>query len=342
MPIQSILRTFKISRQVLISPRDSLEIYLQTHLMQRQMITRHYLTTVHPEGLADPTGRLFPGSEEDVTGCFSKHMLIILENKHKEESAELGYVPGDIGIHSWRKGVHTYMNNRSTAWPSATATCIRGSHTIGGSKDIYVLHARAGDTYCGQVLAGLPNHDEKFAVSYPDFSAVEENITEDLLKEKQKELDQKVDLVLYSIFGKIFLMVSQIFSISPNWFSKSSSSLRKVGCNISTRGMGCIWSTTFYTSNAILSLKPKVKKTLPWENGGMAYATGIPPHMAILAGNEEIKKFFLRELLPAIEKFMDDRMMCGNLSETRMRQIVDADRDEVKGHLKRITDLLEK
>ncbi len=74
----------------------------------------------------------------------------------------------------------------------------------------------------------------------------------------------------------------------------------------------------------------------------MAYATGIPPHMAILAVNEEIKKF-LRELLPAIEKFMDDGTMCGNLSETRMRQIVDADRDEVKGQeLKRITDLLEK
>ena len=66
-------------------------------------------------------------------------MLIILE-KHKEELAELGYVPGDIGIHSWRKGAHTYMNNGSTAGPSATtATCIRGGHTIGSSRDIYVL-----------------------------------------------------------------------------------------------------------------------------------------------------------------------------------------------------------
>lgn len=74
----------------------------------------------------------------------------------------------------------------------------------------------------------------------------------------------------------------------------------------------------------------------------MTYATGIPPHMAILAGNEEIKKFLRELLLPAIEKFMDDRTMCGNLSETRMRQIYDADRDEVKGQLKRITDLLEK
>lgn len=300
--------------------------------------TFDYIATF-PELLSDPTGRFFPGSEKYVTSRFSKHLAIMLK-QHKEELAKLGYTPEDIGIHSWRKGAHTYMNNGSTAGPSATSTCIRGGHAIGGSRDIYVLHARAGDTYCGRVLAGLPLHDAKFAVSYPDFSAVKEGINKDELEAAQHELDKRVNVTLESIFGKSALEhvpnLQRILRVGLASHLQHRMTLDKLYPQNSH-----IRSTALFTSKEVHSLKNTVKITLPWENGGLAYATGIPPHTAILAGNEEIKKL-LSELLPAIEQFMDDRTMCGNLSETRMKEIVDHERRETRKQLNYITELLEK
>ena len=113
----------------------------------------------------------------------------------------MGFEKGDLGIHSWRKGAHTYMNSGSTAGPSAAATCIRGGHTMGSVRDIYVLHEKAGDQYCGRILAGLPVNDHKFAISHPDFVLVQDGDTNESLAAKQADLEKHVNEVLNSIFG---------------------------------------------------------------------------------------------------------------------------------------------
>ena len=124
----------------------------------------------------------------------------------------LGYTLGE------KVRMHTYMNNGLTAGPSSIATCIRGGHTIGGSRDIYVLHARAGDTYCGRVLSGLPLHRAEFAASYPDFTAVKEVISVDqLANEQESSLDVKINKALCDIFGQktleLFPKVVPVFRV---------------------------------------------------------------------------------------------------------------------------------
>ena len=98
--------------------------------------------------------------------------------------------------------------------------------------------------------------------------------------------------------------------------------------------------TALFTAADILELKQYAKISLPWEDGGMAYASGIPPHTLPLAGNEEIKKM-LKDLLPTIEQFMDDRTMSGNLFETRMKSLIESERNETKQQLNTIQGLLE-
>ena len=78
-----------------------------------------------------------------------------------------------IGMHSWRKCAHTMLNCGSTADSTGTAACIRGGHTMGGSKDVYIAQEKASDTYCCRILQGLPEHLPEFAVSYPDFVPID-------------------------------------------------------------------------------------------------------------------------------------------------------------------------
>jgi hypothetical protein len=78
-----------------------------------------------------------------------KYLRKILCQHERELEETYGFKIEDVGVHSYRKGAHTYMNSGSTAGPSAAATCIQGGHTMGSVRDIYVLQEKAGDAYCG-------------------------------------------------------------------------------------------------------------------------------------------------------------------------------------------------
>jgi hypothetical protein len=293
----------------------------------------------HPEVLNDPNGAVFPGTEDGLTKRFSAQMDVILKRHEEELKNIFGYEIDDIGVHSWRKGAHTFMNSGSTAGPSAAATCIRGGHTMGAVRDIYVLHEKAGDHYCGRILAGLPVNDAKFAVSHPDFVPVEDGMSEEELARKKAEVDLEVLKVLYEIFGHDQL--DKIPTMPPFLKIGLASHLQhRDRLDQEYPPESRIRVTPLYTSIACRNLKRYVKITLPWEKGGKAYATGIPPHTMLLAGNEEIK-ILLKSLLPEIEKLMDDRTMMGNLSENRMRNIVTDESSALRQELREVRSLLE-
>jgi hypothetical protein len=65
------------------------------------------------------------------------------------------------------------MSCGSTAGPTNSAACIRGGHSIGAVRDVYVVQEKASDQYCGRILAGLDELSAAFAVSYPDFVPIE-------------------------------------------------------------------------------------------------------------------------------------------------------------------------
>ena len=248
-------------------------------------------------------------------------MSILL--KHEIElHHKFGYRIDEIGVHSWRKGAHTYMNSGSTAGPSAAATCIRGGHTMGAVRDIYVLHEKAGDHYCGRILAGLPINEARFAASHPDFVPVEDGMSEADLREKQAEVDEAVNRALDEIFGK--QQIDDVINIRPYLRIGLASHLQhRTDLEAVYPPDAIIRSTTVFTSSSVFEMKKFVKIAMPWgKNGKKAFATGIPPHTILLAGNEEIKEM-LKDLIPRMESCMDDRTMSGNLSESRMRLIVD-------------------
>ena len=274
-----------------------------------------------PEVMGDPLGQLFVGTEDASSKKFYNAMIRILKNHRIELQQKFGFEVEDLGVHSWRKGAHTYMNSGSTAGPSAAATCIRGGHTMGAVRDIYVLHEKAGDHYCGRILAGLPINEAKFAASHPDFIPVEAGMTDACFLLKQGEVDSEVDRALDTIFGR--RQINRLVNIRPFLRVGLATHLQhRIELAKAYPPEAHIRTTTLFTSATIFELKKFVKITMPWDNEGRkAFATGIPPHTILLSGNEEIKGI-LKELVPNIEKCMDDRTMSGNLSEARMRTIV--------------------
>ena len=303
-----------------------------------QSATFEYLCTF-PEILdGGPSARLFPGNEEGSARKRFRDEMIEIFKMHEAELKLLGYEISELGVHSWRKGAHSYMNSGSTAGPSAAATCIRGGHAIGGSRDFYVLHERAGDSYCGRILAGLPINSSNFAVSHPDFTAVSEGITVQELKVKEKKLEEAVLHQINELFGKDKLdNLTVLIPFLRVGLASHLHHVRKI--EEVYPAASPIRVTTLFTSSAIRELKQYVKIKLPWEDGGYAYASGIPPHTIILNGQDEIKQL-IRDIIPAIENFMDDRNMSGNLSETRMKQIVSTGQKSIREELQAIKNMI--
>ncbi|GFH47913.1 hypothetical protein CTEN210_04389 [Chaetoceros tenuissimus] len=292
-----------------------------------------------PEVLLDPHGPLFPGSDKNVTNNFSQQLETLLL-AHLDELQKLGYRFDDIGIHSWRKAANTFMNNGSTAGPSGTATCIRSGHAIGGSRDVYVLQARGLDGYCGRTLSGRNINKAEFAAGFPDFTDVKEKMTEEEFEKANEDLEKKVMNALNNIFGKETLKrvpnLVPVLHVGLASHLHVRDELEKMYPSDSP-----IRCTTLFTSPEILDLKKYVKVTMPWEEDGLAYATGVPPHSIILAEIEALKHM-LKDQPSQIEKMMDDRVMSGVLSENRMRDLISSEREELMGKIDVLTEMFKK
>ena len=63
------------------------------------------------------------------------------------------------------------------------------------------------------------------------------------------------------------------------------------------------------------------------------------PHTVLLAKQEELKEL-IEMILPAIERMLDDRNMSGNLSETRMRSIVNSNEQSMYDKIDELKKLI--
>lgn len=163
---------------------------------------------IFPETLSNPNGPLFHGALDAQASRFSSVLKIVMETHKEEIMNRFGFRIEDIGVHSWRKAAHTKLNCGSTAGPTAAAACIRGGHSIGTTRNVYVVQERASNEYCGRILAGLPLDKAEFAVSYPDFIPIDVEqslqgggVSETEFAEKKAEVDVLVDAALDSLFG---------------------------------------------------------------------------------------------------------------------------------------------
>ena len=171
----------------------------------------HYFV-MYPDVLADPEGQLFQGGAASVTKSFSRALKKIVTAHVTGIEQNYNIKVCDISIHSYRKCAHTRLNCGTTDGPSGAAASIRGGHSLGSIRNIYVQQEKASDYYYGRILSGLLVNDPKFAVSYPDFIPidVESSFTGAGLLIEQVEQDvlrvrKDVDSALESIFGREIL-----------------------------------------------------------------------------------------------------------------------------------------
>ena len=115
-----------------------------------------------------------------------------------KELKSLGYSFGDLGTHSCRKGVATFIASGCTVSPPIAPICIRAGWKIGGQNDTYIFHEVSGDQYVGRCASCLDQLSKEFSVSPPyfDFSHLNDNeklgkkILDDFLLSRLPEMDE--------------------------------------------------------------------------------------------------------------------------------------------------------
>ena len=293
---------------------------------------------MNPNVIAKPQDALFPGGIDAQCQRFS-NIVTEIKNKYKniiEEDFQVDIK--DIGVHSWRKCAHTKLNTGSTAGPSGTAACIRGGHSMGKNRDVYIVHEKASDTYCGRILQGLPEHSPEFAVSYPDFvpldlkQSLEDGIHEAELAERQKEIDAKVNDALNSIFGieilAAFPTIRKLLRIGLASHLIHYDSLSKPVYQADPRPIlpanSALHRTAIFTNPRVLELKQYVSIAMPWE-GHYKYfapASGLPPHVMIYAYIKSLD-MKIQNIPQKIEELLDRRNMMGALSLDQIARAVE-------------------
>ena len=103
--------------------------------------------------------------------------------EHKEEVLSMGYDSIDeIGLHSVRKGVSTYLASMPGG-PPAAALCLRAGWSMGQVKDIYFHHMDGGDEFVGRCAAMLNMSNGEFATSPAFFDGIDNAIVKDAIRD---------------------------------------------------------------------------------------------------------------------------------------------------------------
>lgn len=282
-----------------------------------------------------------------------------------EIASRFGYKISDIGVHSWRKCAHSKLYTGSTAGPPAAAACLRGGHKIGGSKDYYIQQEKATDTFCGKLLAGLPEHSEQFAMSYPEFIPIErlQSIedggvpVEDYMR-RQQEVNDQVQLALNSIFGEEnltrFRQITPILRVGlashlqhlDYYNALIDASKPELGKNLPDSSP--LRRTPLFTDPMISTLKEHVRIAMPHDGHYkfFAPATGLPPHVLIysyLKGLQKEMRDGFEGIPKKIEEILDRRTMNGQLSLDQLTRAVENGPllTSMAGDLARLTNLIQ-
>jgi hypothetical protein len=81
----------------------------------------------------------------------------------------LGIRPGNLGLHSARKGACSFAAAGSIVCPPMVSICLWAMWSMGSEKERYLQFEKAGDQYLGLVVSGLDVNDVSFAISPPNF-----------------------------------------------------------------------------------------------------------------------------------------------------------------------------
>jgi hypothetical protein len=209
---------------------------------------------------------------------------------------------------------------------------------MGKNKDVYVVHEKASDTYCGRILQGLPEHSPEFAVSYPDFvpldlrQSMEEGISEVELAIRQRVVDRDVNAALDSIFGaerlRAFPSIRRLLRIGLAshliHYDAFESPVYVTDPRPIIPPNATIRLTPLFTNPRIQQLRQHVAIAMPWEAHYKYYkpASGLPPHVILYAYVKSLD-LQIQDIPRKLEELLDRRQMAGPLPLEQIARAVE-------------------
>ena len=294
-----------------------------------------------PQIIEDRDGLLFPGqSQNDRFANILKDVLLLNEKVVNE----MGYAADDLGPHSIRKGGTTYLTSGSTSGPTGSSVNIRGGWSHNAVRDVYMLYEKAGDQYCGRILAGLPVMSGDFAVLYPEFVNVTVGSTVQEVEQQKEDVSTSVRIVLQSMFGEGLLPASYMFLR----VGLASSLHHRDTLHENYPNSSIIRATSLYTSREVLELKALVRISRLGDKDCYAQrVTGIPPHVVVTSLLEQLHEKvdgLVPSFIAKLNEAMDDRTFNGTISEARLKKIIDDNQQqlllEIRKHNKNENQLM--
>ena len=223
-------------------------------------------------------------------------------NELRDDLYVLGYESGDLGTHSSRKGVATYIASACTVSPPIAPLCIRAGWVLGGMKDKYINTEKAGDQYVGRCASMLDQLSKDFSVSCPYFDFSDKSYEEKVrMRVKvQKYVDDRLP-----ING---IIKAQTWNLIVHCFASICYHYTHLSENLHQENM--------FRASAIFRDIPSdflkaSRIAFPWnKTEDTPSLTGIPPHVLNMAELEVVKKELidLKETLPTkISTMLDNR-----------------------------------
>ena len=160
-------------------------------------------------------------------------------------------------------------------------------------------------------------NDARFAISFPDFISIDIDasgrgggVSEEQYQERKDKVDEEVTEALNSIFGRerleSFLIIDKFLRVG---LASHLLHLKKIEKLLPPDAK--IHQTALFTNPRVAALKEHIRVAMPWE-GHYKYfkieATGLPAHVALLYGQEGIKKK-IDDISATINAVLQERQM---------------------------------
>ena len=232
---------------------------------------------------------------------YQKNFAAILE-KLKPELKIMGYQEGDIGTHSCRKGVATFIASGCTVSPPIAPLCIRAGWVLGGMKDKYIFHENAGDQYVGRCASLLDQLSKEFAVSTPYFDFSE------LSDYDRNEMKKKLNKFVKSRIPNSDIIRNQTWNVAMNCFACVCYHYKYLSETLHPQ---CTFRASSIFRDIPKEFFDHVRVTHPWNmTKDSPSLTGVPPHVLCLAQLEGLRieiETLKKELPRTIERMLDNR-----------------------------------
>jgi len=249
---------------------------------------------MYPESLLG-TRKVFEGSNTYSRYCKQYRSFLL---KHADEIRNLGQDANDLGSHSARKGVGSLVASGCTISPPIVAICLRMGWALGGVLGKYLKHGEAGDQHVGRTASLMNPCVKEFGVSCPyfDFSDIDDVVKKEELKHNLKVwLDERLPSGLSE----------QSRNVALHLFASVCYHSKYLDENLHPRSA---FRQAVLMKDIPEDFKKQARIAYPWNTTpDTPKLTGIPPHVFLLAANEEMKQE-IRALKESVAQTVADEL----------------------------------